>query len=264
MNNITPKYDSNNFMCSKCKNVTIHNSLNLYLFGRHKYNSDFFGLPNLDLGYYLEIDFNLSDSNNLLNLQGSINDNIWKKIFVNDPLLMENNAIKIYIKICSKCGNRIYFDWDSHRKSTDLVNQNIINCDVEFPSRFLNKELSNIYYEARNIYKLSPRAAVMLMRYILEQMLVENFPEVKKCKNLFDMLNSDIVKKKIGNNLVNVGNNIRSIANKSIHTNEIDMQEININMPEIFEWINNIANVIYNDYSIESDRSNDIKNKIIK
>lgn len=264
MNNITPKYDSNNFMCSKCKNVTIHNSLNLYLFGHHKYNSDFFGLPNFDLGYYLEIDFNLSDSNNLLNLQGSMNDNIWKKIFVNDPLLIENDAIKIYIKICSKCGNRIYFDWDSHIKSIDLVNQDMINCDIDGPNEFLDEELVKIYNEARNIYKMSPRSAAALMRYILEQMLVKNFPEVKNCKNLSEMLNNNKVINKIGSNLVNVSNNIRIIANKSIHTNEIDMDQVDINMPEIFKWINDIANVIYNDYSIESKKSNEIKDKITK
>lgn len=264
MNNITPKYDSNNFMCSKCKNVTIHNSLNLYFFGNHIRNFDNFGNNSTLLGYYLQIDFNLSDNNKLWKLQDSMNDSIWKKIFVNDQLLRKNDAIKIYIKVCSKCGNRIYFDWDSHRNTIDLANQNMINCDIDEPNEFLDEELAKIYNEARNIYKMSPRSAAALMRYILEQMLVKNFPKFKNCKNLSEMLNDNEVINKIGNNLVNVGNNIRIIANKSIHTNEIDMDQVDINMPKIFKWINDIANVIYNDYSIESNKSNDVKNKITK
>lgn len=244
--------ESNYFICSKCCKNTKHNLLNII-----------FNLDENNLNCYYMVDINSSHTSQYHLLEEINEKNYWILFKKNRKPNKENN-VEIYIKICSECGNRVYIDWDSHRKTIELANQNMIDCDVEFPSEYLDEELTKIYNEARNIYKMSSRAAVALMRHILEQMLIKNFPSVEKCGSLSDMLNSHIVINKIGRNLVNVGNNIRIIANKLIHTNEIDMKQVDINMPEIFKWINTIANVIYNDYSLESNKSNDAKNNIVK
>lgn len=270
-NKATPSYDGNEYTCPKCSKFTKHSDINFWISkNQERTNNDgkHIGAP---INYYYEIQATEKDF--VTSIAKNIDNYVWKNIFPNDKLKFFENCewknkketsirsvIAIKIKVCTNCGNRLIWEGDTSDYNVKLSNQNLTNFDIDEPSEYLPEKLKDIYEEARSISLLSPISSLALLRYILEQMLIDK-GYGKNSNKLYDMLSSEKLKKDIGNNLAKIGDNLRFIANKAIHPSEIDMDAVEDKIDKVFNWINRITDALYNTYDSDVSESNDLKEK---
>lgn len=127
-------------------------------------------------------------------------------------------------------------------------------------------ELKEIYNEAKAIYKLSPTGAALLLRSILEKSLIKKFPilDDKKYYTLTQKLKYPEVVNIIGNYDSKSDSNsnkcltlIKEIADKSVHSSNIDIKKLKKYINKLFVWINEIVEKLFIEYE-------KIKKEIIK
>lgn len=173
-------------------------------------------------------------------------------------------GVSIRIKVCDKCKNLLIYE--SFKNKYILSNQNIVNYEIDNPTKYMPNDLKKIYNEARAIYKLSPTGAALLLRSILEKSLIKKFPILndQKYYTLTAKLQYQEVINIIGNyNSKNDSNSnkcltlIKEIADKSVHSSNINIKKLNKYINKLFIWINEIVEKLFIEYE-------KIKKEIIK
>lgn len=266
-----PKYDRNDFICPNCNTLSHNTHIKFQILARN-YDCDFeenILLFSLDSSKPYEYSFEKFENN------------FWNNILVNHKKKKANKMseeqkimanllyapyipyIEITLKICNNCGNKLLWENDANIDKHRLSNQNLINFEIDEPNEYMPNDLKEIYNEARSISNLSPRSASALLRYLLEQLFIRKFSTLKT-KSLSEMLDDSTLKSELGNSLIKVGDSIRQIANKSIHTSEIDINELTNNINLFFEWINSITNVLFQNYEEIAKQSEEIRKNITK
>lgn len=261
MNNKSiPSFERNDFICPKCNKLTKNESFE-FIFSSNKHYPG---------AYYRKIKLIRNNSELIFNYEDNINylewEVLWKSIIKNSGMFYEqmnnNESLNIILKICTNCQNRLIYDASSNETNWNFSNsQNMTNFDIDQPNEYMPENLKIIYNEAKSISKLSPRASAALLRHILEQMLLEKFPNLKNEK-LSSILTNENIISQLGKNLLKKGEAIRFVGNKTLHTLEINMDELNLNMDKMFKWVNEISSNLYDDDK-EFIQAENLKNNII-
>ena len=163
----------------------------------------------------------------------------------------------IVTRICSKCGNRSYWEiitkykpgttsyWGNYEYDYEteekIIYRNISLIDID-PNEDLTNEQKQLFNEAKDIFDISPKAAGALLRCVIERILRDKFQGKLGQSLLGKILNDEEVKKELGGELIEMCNACKLIGNDAAHSSlmiyeDESKQEIEL----LFELINAIA-----------------------
>lgn len=151
----------------------------------------------------------------------------------------------LYITVCTVCNQ--YTIWE---------NEIIIfpfESSIAEPSPDMPKEMKDIYEEARQVYKFSPRASAALLRLAIETLIPLLDYGIKKENNNLNKMIGELVNKGIPDHIQQGLDIIRYYGNDSIHTAEINLEERKGNVLFLFKFCNMIVDeLITKDKEIKS------------
>lgn len=135
-----------------------------------------------------------------------------------------------YVTICSECEK--YAIWENKKMIFPL------KYEVQKPSEDMPDKVKEIYDEAANVYKHSPRAAAALLRLSIETLIPLLDGYTIKAKKLNNMI-GELVAQKIPDHLQEALDIVRLWGNDGIHSAaEIDVNENSETVLFLFELVN--------------------------
>lgn len=163
----------------------------------------------------------------------------------------------VVTRICSKCGNRCYWEiitkYKPRTKEKDPRNlydyeteEKIIYPDISLidmePNEDLTNEQKQLFNEAKDIFDKSPKAAGALLRCVIERILRDKFQEKHSQSLLGSILKDKNVQNELGKEIIQLCESCKLIGNEASHSSlmiyeDESKQEVEL----LFELINAIA-----------------------
>lgn len=137
----------------------------------------------------------------------------------------------IRISICSHCGKFSYWN----KESETMVIPNSSNAPLPHPD--LPESIADDYLEARSIANQSPRGAAALLRLCLQKLMVELGETGKDINKDIGLL----VEKGLPEEVQQALDIVRVIGNESVHPGELDLQDDQDTVLQLFDLINFIV-----------------------
>lgn len=129
-----------------------------------------------------------------------------------------------------------YYDWDD--EDFQMIYPKKIS--VPLPNEDLEDDIKNDYLEAANILNDSPRWAGALLRFALQNLMIQLWEE---WKNINDDI-WELVKKWLNPTIQKALDSVRIIWNEAVHPWELDLKDDVETVTKIFWLINVIANAL--------------------
>lgn len=249
---VKPKYNTLEFTCCKCNKFCLHESISFEISTSTKvwssHNHDLFDYQNKYI-------WENKDSIVVDGKKPLIKNTIQKTY---DALYDQSiSNLLVVTRICSKCGNRCYWEiitkYKSRTKEKDsrnlddyeteekIIYPNIPLIDIE-PNEDLTNEQKQLFNEAKDIFDKSPKAAGALLRCVIERILRDKFQGKLGQSLLGKILNDEEVKKELGGELIEMCNACKLIGNDAAHSSLIIYEDESKQEVELlFELINAIA-----------------------
>lgn len=163
----------------------------------------------------------------------------------------------VVTRICSKCGNRCYWEiitkyklrtkekdsrnLDDYETEEKIIYRNISLIGID-PNEDLTNEQKQLFNEAKDIFDISPKAAGALLRCVIERILRDKFQAKHSQSLLGTILNDANVKDELGHDIIQLCETCKLIGNDASHSSlmiyeDESKQEVEL----LFELINAIA-----------------------
>lgn len=249
---VKPKYNTLEFTCCKCNKFCLHESISFEISTSTKvwssHNHDLFDYQNKYI-------WENKDSIVVDGKKPLIKNTIQKTYYALYDQSISN--LLVVTRICSKCGNRCYweiitkykprtkekdsrnlYDYETEEK---IIYPNIPLIDID-PNEDLTNEQKQLFNEAKDIFDKSPKAAGALLRCVIERILRDKFQGKLGQSLLGKILNDEEVKKELGGELIEMCNACKLIGNDAAHSSLIIYEDESKQEVELlFELINAIA-----------------------
>lgn len=252
-----PEYNALEFTCPHCNELVLHESISYEICTFSKVNVTF---GNNDLFNYQQKYIWDGKDPSITNKTPLVKTHIEKSY----DALADSRIVSILFitRICSKCGSRCY--WEIVSKIPDNVSLKDCNLQTEYshevkliypqislidkPNKDMDQKDKDWFNEARDIFDRSPKAAGALLRSVLESILRKKFFEKHSTSMLGSILNDNVVKNMLGNDVMSVCETCKLIGNNASHSNGlallIDENEQKEQVILLFKLINLVANEI--------------------
>lgn len=249
---VKPKYNTLEFTCCKCNKFCLHESISFEISTSTKvwssHNHDLFDYQNKYI-------WENKDSIVVDGKKPLIKNTIQKTY---DALYDQSiSNLLVVTRICSKCGNRCYWEiitkykpgikekdsrnLDDYETEEKIIYPNIPLIDID-PNEDLTNEQKQLFNEAKDIFDKSPKAAGALLRCVIERILRDKFQGKLGQSLLGKILNDEEVKKELGGELIEMCNACKLIGNDAAHSSLIIYEDESKQEVELlFELINAIA-----------------------
>ncbi len=249
---VKPKYNALEFTCCKCNKFCLHESISFEISTSTKvwssHNHDLFDYQNKYI-------WENKDSIVVDGKKPLIKNTIQKTY---DALYDQSiSNLLVVTRICSKCGNRCYWEiitkykpgikekdsrnLDDYETEEKIIYPNIPLIDID-PNEDLTNEQKQLFNEAKDIFDKSPKAAGALLRCVIERILRDKFQGKLGQSLLGKILNDEEVKKELGGELIEMCNACKLIGNDAAHSSLIIYEDESKQEVELlFELINAIA-----------------------
>lgn len=249
---VKPKYNTLEFTCCKCNKFCLHESISFEISTSTKvwssHNHDLFDYQNKYI-------WENKDSIVVDGKKPLIKNTIQKTY---DALYDQSiSNLLVVTRICSKCGNRCYWEiitkykpgikekdsrnLDDYETEEKIIYPDISSIDIE-PNEDLTNEQKQLFNEAKDIFDKSPKAAGALLRCVIERILRDKFQGKLGQSLLGKILNDEEVKKELGGELIEMCNACKLIGNDAAHSSLIIYEDESKQEVELlFELINAIA-----------------------
>ncbi len=249
---VKPKYNTLEYTCYKCNEFCLHESISFEISTNMKvyswHNPDVFDYQNKYI-------WSNKDSIVVDGKKPLIKNTIQKTY---DALYDQSiSNLLVVTRICSKCGNRCYWEIITKYKSDTKDKETNIKDDYEIEEKIIfpnissinieaNQDLTNeqkkLFNEAKDIFDKSPKASGALLRCIIERILREKFNEKHSRSLLGTILNDHDVKKELGDEIIQLCDACKLIGNEAAHSSlMIYEDESKDEVKLLFELTNEIA-----------------------
>ncbi len=249
---VKPKYNTLEFTCCKCNNFCLHESISFEISTSMKvwssHNHDLFDYQN-------EYIWQNKDSIVVDGKKPLIKNTIQKTY---DALYDQSiSNLLVVTRICSKCGNRCYWEiitkykprikekdsrnLDDYETEEKIIYPDISLIDIE-PNEDLTNEQKQLFNEAKDIFDKSPKAAGALLRCVIERILRDKFQEKHSQSLLGTILKEKNVQNELGHEIIQLCETCKLIGNDAAHSSLIIYEDESKQEVELlFELINAIA-----------------------
>lgn len=249
---VKPKYNTLEFTCCKCNEFCLHESISFEISTSMKicswHNPDIFDYQNKYI-------FENKDSV-VVDGKKPLIKNIIQKTY-NALYDQSISNLLVITRICSKCGNRCYWEiitkykpgtkekdsrnLDDYETEEKIIYPNISSINIE-PNKDLTNEQKQLFNEAKDIFDKSPKASGALLRCVIERILREKFSEKHSKSLLGSILNDLKVIDKLGSEIIQLCEACKLIGNYATHSSlmiyeDESKQEVEL----LFSLINEIA-----------------------